>query len=650
MSLPITTTAAAVEVQNIQHQLNPMRRYLNAEERLSQVWLNHHLLMMAILVVKVFLFSKTLAAALAANQKTANSLCTKLNRVLSQVLEVPQQVATISQIILESALETSEQMIKKMLSLCITIAKAMVEFALEIYLGTIGCLCTAFVKGCLDLLTDALEAVTEFVQSVINAVIEAFDSALSGLSTIINGIIKVVDEVKTFFEGTDTSGVLKAVEKVNMTVASLTSITIPTTYIEELSNLTNNIPDFEDVLSDLALIITEPLTSFSYNIGNSSMTTNLTLPDMQSTSYNVLNDTCTNIDHSFEEAIRSTLTMTNFILIGLGGATVILLVLIFWLEHRKWNRHEALLRLLSMERLVITIGNTLHDYDHRILTKFTKNAGSSWQLFATYISTPTLTKCLSIGIAGIIAVGLQYCILSSMDKKMKNILKVAVNLTAASYLAQNETTTFLNDTQFQLTSLLKEINEELFSSIESTTLEMYLGVVAASSTINNTINSIFGSTPFALPLETIIYCTIGRKLDDIEYGLHWILNNTEVKFPVLPRAQLQAYSNQAVIKIANLTSNVSGEVYDGIRVLVLMYKEVLKIELITSCAFLGLWVVAACIGGIFMIMTPAEGDVKQPIIAYPRPMSETEKFQYAFPFTDPFSLPGITGSSRYTDT
>lgn len=628
-----------------------MRRYLNAEERLSQVWLNHHILVMAILLVKVYLFSRTLTAALTALQKTTSSLCTKLNSVLNEVLNVPEQVASISRITIEYALGKYEEMIKRMFNLCISIAKAMVEFALEMYLGTLGCLCTAFVKGCLDLVTDVLETVTKVVQSAINAFLGAFESALSGLSTIINGILKVVDEVKSFFENTDTSDVLTAVDKVNMTITSLTSITIPTSYIQEVSNLTEKIPDFEDVLSDLTLLLTAPLTNISYDIGNTSMSTNLTLPQVQTTSYDMLKDTCSEIDSSFESAIRHTLELTNFILIGLGCGTFALIVLIIWLKYQKWRRYQSLLHQISAELLYIAIGNMLHDYDRRILTKITNKMDSSWRWLVAYIATPVLTNCLFVGFAGILAVGLQYFILLSMDKKIRKALAVSSTLTNVAILALNETALFLSSTQRQMMSILEEINNELLSSVESATAELYLGVVAASSAINTTINSIFGSSPFALPLQTIIYCTIGRKLADIEEGLEWVLNNTNIEFPLLPDDKLQAYSDQAVSKIVSLSPDISSEVYEGISLLVLKYKNVLEIELITSCAFFGLWLVAVAIGSIFMLMMPAEDTMEQPIIANPRPMSETEKFQYAFPFTDPFALPGmITGSSRYTDS
>lgn len=627
-----------------------MRRYLNAEERFSQVWIHPQILVMATLIVKIYLFSKALMAALSANQKITNSLCTKLNTALNQALEVPEQVVTISKIVFESTLETYQEMIKKMLELCISIAKAMIKFALEIYLGTLGCLCTAFVKGCLDLITDALKAVTEVVQSAINAVIETFDSALSALSTVINGIIKVVDEVKSFFENTDTSGVLTAVDKVNMTVASLTSITIPTSYIEEISNLSEKVPDFEDVLSDLVLLVTAPLTNISYDVGNSSMVANLTLDNVQ-TSYNMLNATCTEIDNSFEKVIRETSKLTNFILIGLTGGTVALIAAIVWLEYRKWKRFQVLLHQLSAELRCTTIGNMLQDYDNPWLAKITKNMDSSWKCFATYMTTPVLMNCLFIGMAGILAVGLQYFILLSVDNKMKDELAISSISANISSLAQNETAFFLSDSQDQLKALLEEFNEELFSSIDSATTELYLEVVAASSAINNTISSIFGSTPFELPLQTIIYCTIGRKLDDIEEGLQWILNNTNVTLPLLPDTQLQAYSDQAVNKVVSLSPNLSSEVYDGISVLVREYKKILETELIASCAFFGLWIVAVAIGGVLTLMTPSEEMMSRPVIANPRPMSETEKFHYAFPFTDPFALPGmITGSSRYSET
>ena len=624
-----------------------MRRYLNAQERISLIWLHPHVLVMALLMVKIYLFTKTLTAALSAFKKVALSLCTQLDNALSQALAVPNHVSTISRLVLEAALASAENLTKHLFNLAIWAVKGLIGFAIDLYLGTVACLCTAFVRGTLEVLTEMLETVTKAVQTAVNATIRAFDSGLSGLSTLINGLVRSFDAVKTLFGGdSQASTILDGLSNLNMTVASLSQISIPTSYIDKIANLSNNVPDFENVLSNLTLLVTKPLDLMAYDVDNISFHIGWDQSG-NSTKLETVQGSCHGLGRSFDVAISETWKLTHYILIAVGIACLLLLCVMAWVEYRKWNRHQLLLDELSVEHQQVRIGNMLNDYSHRLASRLVRKCHPKVRWWASYVATPALTKCLCLGIVGSAAVALQYCILMSIERKLKKVEVGNDNDNDISALARSRTLAFLNETQRLLNSLLQQANTFLFSSLTNTTATLYQQILESQAAVNNTIHAVFGSSPFAKPLQTIVYCTIGRKLEMVEEGLRWISNNVQIEFPLLPDTQIQQYSEETVRSLTNLSSDVSEEIHAALRSLISKYKEMLRIELITSCGFFALWILAVGVGFLLMLVKEEENPQSIAMITSPRPLSEIEREKYDLPFTDPFLL---TCSSRYSET
>ncbi|KAM9886916.1 hypothetical protein OXX79_013935, partial [Metschnikowia pulcherrima] len=138
--------------------------------------------------------------------------------------KAPEQMSRLTSSVVKTMAQNVHVLVAKSVYLAAAVAKSIVSLLLELYLGTLTCLITALVKGTLELVSDILEDITNAVQTAINAVLKDFNSALSGLSSVINTVTTAVNAVESLFTSSDKSSVSNNISKVNLTVASLTSI------------------------------------------------------------------------------------------------------------------------------------------------------------------------------------------------------------------------------------------------------------------------------------------------------------------------------------------------------------------------------------------------------------------------------------------
>lgn len=621
-----------------------MRYYLNLAELLSQIWLDRHVILIVLLILKIFLFTRLLMAALKANQILTKQLCEAMNDLLNLALLLPEQISQVVNIVLGSVMENLQEIIIMLLNLSISILKGLIAFMINLYLGTLACLCTAFVKGALDILVDVTKLIVDAVDEVVNTVLSLFNSAMGALGTLIDGMIKAYEAVASLFSSKDSSSVTTAILKVNLTISALHDISIPTTFIDVLTNLSNDIPDFEDLLADLAGLVTHPLDLLSYEIGNLTSFSSLGLSEIRNVSYNSLTNTCNEIDLVFEKTMRNTTKLSNTVILGLGLAILLVLALISWLTYLGWNRKKRIIEELTVELNHIRIGNILTK--NRIVFSLFNVSDPRLKWILNYITTPVALSCFLLGAAGLGAVGLQYLVLCVVGRQFKNLLK-DFNANSVVQDLLLETVNYLNETLHALQNLLDQANTKLFGSITTASTKLYNTLVEAEVSVNDTISQIFGSTPFASPLRTVVYCTIGRKLDKIEDGLNWISENLQIPFPTLTHDDLQEIANLGVTKSVSATSDIASFVAESIQALVKSYKQVLKTELIAACAFFGIWIVIVVVGLMILIVREfTEEEAVQHDISMPRPITDAEREFYKSYYSDPFK---ITDTSRYSD-
>lgn len=615
-----------------------MRFYLNFYEQLSQLWLDKYVLVLVLLIVKVILFRNALLTGLFSCQTHAEEMCDSIDRLLKQADQVPQAISQLTNYIIERFIKNLLGQVRMLLLLALAILKALIAFMILLYLGTFTCLCTAFVKGALDIVKEVTRTITEAVELVVNEFLKGFNSALDGLSTVVNGFVTTIKSIKSFFTNSDTSDISSAVDTVNLTASTIKNISIPTTFIDDLSALSDKIPDYEDVLSNLTSVVTKPLDVLRKEVD--SMTSNhatIDLSELKSHQKGVSLSSCSSLDAEFkiiEKAIDST---CSWILIVLGLSILLVVMVLMFFAHRSYGRRVRYIEELTLENNPDRIGNILEIQRNRfgmMLMNVKINHRLKWLI--NYVSTSTAVNCLLIGLAGILVVGLQYWLLSTTSNKLHSAFSTD-NLALQNSTMQKNVESYSSDTQLALDNLLKSLNDELFGSIESTSEGLYESLREAQNTVNDTINSVFGGTPFASPLRTIVYCTLGRNLEKIEDGLQWINKNLKIEFPVLPEDEMLRLMTNTLQDSTNDEGRIGSMIKNSGDKLIEAYQKSLLIEFIVSCAFLGVWVLLLVVG--ILILASREFMDRQVLpkaISLPHQLDAKSKTEYEYPISDPF--------------
>lgn len=626
-----------------------MRFYLNFAEQVSQIWLDKYVIVLVLLIVKVILFKNALLTGLSACQAQAEQMCQSMDRLLKQADQVPEAITQLTNYVIEQFINNLLGQLRMLIHLALAILKGLIGFIIEVYLGTFTCLCTAFVKGALDIVTDATRTITEAVELVVNEFLKGFNSALDGLSTVVNGFVTTLKSIKSFFTDTDTSDISSAVDTVNLTASTIKNISIPTTFIDDLSALSNKIPDYEDVLSNLTSVVTKPLDVLKKEVDSmTSSNATLNLNEIKSYQKSASGNTCDSLDADFQKLEKSINATCSWILLALGMSILLLVMILAFFMYRSYRRRRSHIEELTLENSPERIGNVLEVQRNKLglfIMNLNLNYRVKWLL--NYISSSTATNCLLVGLAGLLVVGLQYWLLSITSNKLNHFF-TQDNAALQNSTAQRSFEGYISDTQFALDNLLESLNEALFGSIDSTSERLYENLLEAENSINDTINSVFGGTPFASPLQTIVYCTIGRKLEKIEDGLQWINENLKIEYPSLPEEDMLRLMTNTLHDTTDADGGIGSAIKSSSDKFIKSYKKSLFIELIVSCVFLGVWLLLFVVGLLILAIRELMDKLVLPkVISMPQPLSSKSKSEYEYPVSDPFVR---AASSVYTET
>lgn len=623
-----------------------MRIFLSRLELLSQACVHQIVVVLVLLILKVYLFTTTLLAAISGTKPLALTLCYAAANALEAASNIPAQLSLFSDVFVETVEAETQLFLGKLVYFGVEMAKGMVTFALEIYLGTYACLCTAFFKAILAFVADVAELVTDALNTALSAVVTELNSALGWLTTTVASFLAGIEDLVSFFSGSDSASLTSAIEKVNLTVLSISNITLPTSYISTIANLSEEVPDFEDVIDNFASLLSEPLDLLAEEANYTVSVVAATVTAHPVTS----SDACSDVNQKIDAVITLARKTSLYIYVGLGVTTALAVVGVLIYTSMMASREHNLRRHLSEQMDATQVGNVLYSRQHRLLYVATRNWDPRLQWLVAYCTTSSLLKCLLMAACGFLVVGLQYLILRVIEKGMAKALSVSSSMSLEASLL-TEFARYLEDTQDALDLAISEINANLYSSVGSSATSILLVIDSLQATINNTITSVFGGTVFATPLRTVVYCTIGRKLDSIESGLDWVSNNLNVTSPSLNTTLLQSVSDNMVSNALLSSSSYSTKLSEGFDDLASHYKQMLKTELLVASAFLGVWVLFLCIGLILLLVRhlSRREDTSTPIVAqvisWPTQMTDEEKKQYGQHFSDPYKL---ECSSHYT--
>lgn len=633
------------------------RQFLTLYDRFTQVWVNKYTLVIVILALKIYLFTSWVLSQAESARSLAELMCSSLDTYYATISSLPDEFGLLMSRMVTTMLNSTIGLAQKMLLMMLTIIKNLIGFYIDVFLGTYTCLLSAALSGTVDFALDSSEVLIRAVNLTIVTVSKDIQSGLDGLLDVINTLVSSAKKVESFFT-TSSDDSSQYEEKIKLSIKALNNVLIPGSVLDSIDNLKTKTPDFSK-LTNTTLIL-DKLFSFlreelnlsgvfkEYHIGNISQSLNSTKARSLNSSANT--DICSgslNIDSIFDSMEKDIQKASNIIIITMLCSVILVTLLLMFKEYIKWRkvyeRYEDLQREVLRDFDFIAVNNIINKYESSLLYfadnhlfqgKLANKDKLRW--FCSYVSTSYFLNAFLVGIAGLFAVLLQYLIfriflngLLSFQKKANDIGSfVTDDLTRSTQNYVRSTNNYISNQQ-------DTVNEELFGKIKLTSNDVNDTISDLLVNMNETVGIIFDDTPFAKPVSTLIYCTIGRKLENVEKGLTWIVNNLSLTLPKLPsNITSDLFSTQrsgsAILRMSTkLDSSIT-------RLLDALYKTILT-ELYISLGILGACLVLLIIGLVKLSFeSRTYNDDKQMKIGDPKALTTEQKKEYGYPHIDPF--------------
>lgn len=591
--------------------------YLQLGDRLSQIWLNKYTLVLLLAMLKLLFFSKSIQHAIEVSETYILSNCYSIDSLYSKMTDnTPHYLGIMGNYLIEKGMEETVKATLETLSLIVYASEGLVNFAIDLYLGTYACLIVSAVDGTVDVATNTTEKLISLVNDTVSSVANELDTGLNDISKIINKVIKAASKVENFFTGDDDdSNMTSSIKSVNLTISALHNLYIPSSINDKLEELSAKTPDFAQVKNTTKNLISVPFNEVRKNIkavnasniiGDTSV---LYVPPVSL-------DNSTGICSSNQSEILAFYSILGHVL---KIATVVCITVLIcfavgamapvaWNEIKLW-RHLCGMRdhyMLSRQDSYTSfssenthelkdpfrdppIQNGQYDviasYQQCFQTWNTRIAGWMTNLVTfgkspenidpktkqkiewvvAYMTSERALCVLGIGLLGILVCICQFVMIALLKHKISHSLTSndgdgVQNLLKSSTAVdiENQMNLWSVQTNKYINTTETNINQEVFGWINTTTLSVNNTVATMISDIDTTLADVFNGTLLYNPMKTVVGCAIENKLYTIEKAMTWIHDKAQLHIPRINGTQIkQALAKQtdnSTIPTASSTS------------------------------------------------------------------------------------------------
>lgn len=639
--------------------------YLQLGDRLSQIWLNKYTLVLLLAMLKLLFFSKSIQHAIEVSETYILSNCYSIDSLYSKMTDnTPHYLGIMGNYLIEKGMEETVKATLETLSLIVYASEGLVNFAIDLYLGTYACLIVSAVDGTVDVATNTTEKLISLVNDTVSSVANELDTGLNDISKIINKVIKAASKVENFFTGDDDdSNMTSSIKSVNLTISALHNLYIPSSINDKLEELSAKTPDFAQVKNTTKNLISVPFNEVRKNIkavnasniiGDTSV---LYVPPVSL-------DNSTGICSSNQSEILAFYSILGHVL---KIATVVCITVLIcfavgamapvaWNEIKLW-RHLCGMRdhyMLSRQDSYTSfssenthelkdpfrdppIQNGQYDviasYQQCFQTWNTRIAGWMTNLVTfgkspenidpktkqkiewvvAYMTSERALCVLGIGLLGILVCICQFVMIALLKHKISHSLTSndgdgVQNLLKSSTAVdiENQMSLWSVQTNKYINTTETNINQEVFGWINTTTLSVNNTVATMISDIDTTLADVFNGTLLYNPMKTVVGCAIENKLYTIEKAMTWIHDKAQLHIPRINGTQIkQALAKQADNSTIPTASSTSAATENLLENLVNDMREgLLKILRAYHRITLGELTVALVILAVWLVQLP----------------------------------------------
>jgi hypothetical protein len=510
--------------------------YLGLRARLSQVWINRWTILLLLVLARILLAISNANDLINDAQTEALSACTVVEKMGSTLASVPHYASQGFNSMAATGVTKAVQGLQSMVMLSLTGVEEIIVFYIGMLTNTYLCLITLAVSGSLHAVVDVLASAQTSINSTLSGIAGDIGTTASNLEKSLQSLVAGINTVF----GANNPPTIDFTSQIN----ALKSYTLPSNLDADIVKLNSSIPTFEDVKNATDSVIRLPFEQVKSLINStwSNYTFNhslLPVPQKEELSFCSDNN---NINNFFNDLRKIAHTARNVFLGVLLTLAMLACIPMAALEIRRFLRLQVRSKLVHH----FTSGpmDTAYLFARPYTSDFGRWASRRYRNPRTQVlvrwciayctSLPALVL-LSLALAGLFSCLLQLIFLKAIEKEVPTLTaEVAGFVGDIVNKLNNASASWANSTNAVIVSESGKLNHDLLGWVNTST-------TAVNDTLNkfvdetvSVLNTTFGGTPLAAPIQEVFNCLIGLKVAGIEQGLTWVHDNAHIDFPMLP--------------------------------------------------------------------------------------------------------------------
>ena len=511
--------------------------YLGLRARLSQVWVNRWTVLLLLVLIRVVLLIAQLASNTGDAKDKALAACTKVEDIGSSMASMPHYLSVGVNDIAATGIEKAVHAMVDILDLILDGVEGMILFYINFLTATYTCLLTAMIHGTLDVVGNVTEVATSGFNDIVQKAAKEIDNLSGDLES---GINKLVGSIESTIIGHLTPDVPKV--DFSSPVKELEDFKLnPEDFVKDVRKLNDEIPDFEQVQNMTKAAVSIPFNlvkkALNDSYGNYQFNRSVfPLARTEKLTFCSDNDTINNFFTKLYETIHKAKITFIVVLIVLALLAIIPMTM---LEIYKWRRQQKYARLANENHFdsmdVVYIANHPHSasFGIKIASYFKGKRQVVARWCVAYATSPTALFVLSLAIAGFFSCFCQYLLLKAVQKEVPAIATEVGDFAGEVVnKLQNVSEQWAFDANHVIGGLSDDINNDVLGYVVNATDAVNNTINTFVNTMNKGLDEVFGGTILLAPIQTVLHCVIGIKLESLQGGLTWVHDHAHVTLPL----------------------------------------------------------------------------------------------------------------------
>ncbi|MCJ1309072.1 plasma membrane fusion protein prm1 [Agyrium rufum] len=522
------------------HTLSDLTPYLGLRARLSQVWINRWTILLLLVLARTLIAISGLHHDLDTAKAKALSACSGVEQVGSAMASMPHYLAAGVNDMTASGVEKAVNGLMSMILLTVTGVEEIAVFYVNMLTSTYTCLITLAIRGSLEVGTEVLEDVADFMNKTLSGIANDIANEAGAFDADLNKFISALNSIPQIF-GKD--GDIPTLN-INDSLAQLRNTGLPPTVNADLAKLNSSLPTFTQVQNFTDNIVRFPFEEvkslINNHISNFSLDRSL-FPVPQTEKLTFCSDN-SSINDFFGDLYHIAHLAQKIFVAVLVIAAILACVPMAYRDIRGWRTQQKRALLINQR------AEDPMDVIYIASRPYTSSAGlkaashvsqpknkilTRW--FVAYVTSVPALFILSLALAGLFSCLCQYVLLRSIQKEVPKIANEVGDFTAQVISTlMNASAAWANGTNDIILKTSNDINDDVFGWVNITTHAINDTLNGFVDEMSKALNETFGGTPLLGPIQDVLNCLIGLKIEGVQKGLTWVSDNAHIDFPLLP--------------------------------------------------------------------------------------------------------------------